>query len=368
MSLLLSRLQKTFFMLQDVYIYLTNYRKLKKLSCASLLFRETHSHKPMRDCLLCGSKDSLTRLIEFPIGWPMPQNDHLLYFDYSGQYFNEALYNENLLSRGGGFFMSIPWNFCHICRNASLGIKFSREHLGEYYQKYYKRLAPSNEKRKNTKIRHAQCINCIIPKKSSILEIGSAEGYASGFLSQQGHEVYAAELSEFRNELSAKGVIPVDSIESFANDYFDCIYMHHVLEHIPDLTNFLSCLNRKLKPGGILFIQVPDLSLQIKLYLQSLKACHFSLINCVWYDYKLIKSICSVIKETFYWMDALGNNHIWAFTSFGLEYLLRNANFKVKAIRLTTKDRLFFDRNILAWPVDRENGQTPNGLTIVAEK
>ena len=45
---------------------------------------------------------------------------------------------------------------------------------------------------------------------------------------------------------------------NFNANYFDVINMNHVLEHIPSPLDFLIEVNRILKPGGIILIEVPN--------------------------------------------------------------------------------------------------------------
>ncbi len=41
------------------------------------------------------------------------------------------------------------------------------------------------------------------------------------------------------------------------NDYFDAISMSHVIEHLPNALEVLPALSKKLKPGGIMYIEWP---------------------------------------------------------------------------------------------------------------
>jgi SAM-dependent methyltransferase len=45
----------------------------------------------------------------------------------------------------------------------------------------------------------------------------------------------------------------------FPDDYFDAIMVLHVMEHIEQLNNICSELRRVLKPGGIIYIEVPSI-------------------------------------------------------------------------------------------------------------
>ncbi len=57
---------------------------------------------------------------------------------------------------------------------------------------------------------------------------------------------------------------------------FDVISMVHVLEHIPAPTAFLERIRRKLRPGGRLFVEVPDCEQNVFMLLVADHCSHFS--------------------------------------------------------------------------------------------
>lgn len=367
MTAFIHRIIKIILMMRDVAVLLLNYSCAEKLAKQSLLGKRLKREEVI--CPLC-KEGKPQMLIEFPLSWPMPQNDHLLYYDYSAPYFAEVLEKKDLLFKTAGFFLSTCWNFCPNCRNAILSTKFSDRHLSEYYSKYYKRLAKPSLKRRAAKEPYAKYVDSLVKSGIRLLEFGAAEGYAANYLAMRGHNVTVVEPSSFRNiVMQNKGISVCDNALLLPKGHFDCIYLHHVLEHFNDPAAFITLAETLLKEGGLLIIQVPDISLQMRLYLSSLHMCHYALVNPIKKNDELLtKFFSDAMSKPYYWMDALGNNHLYAFTSFGLEYLLKKNNFKIKKVKQTTKDNLKFDKRFLAWPVDAENGQTPNGLTIVAQK
>lgn len=58
-------------------------------------------------------------------------------------------------------------------------------------------------------------------------------------------------------ELKVAELIVFD-ISKIENKTFDCITLWHVLEHLPDLKNYISFLKKLLKPNGTLFVAVPN--------------------------------------------------------------------------------------------------------------
>lgn len=63
--------------------------------------------------------------------------------------------------------------------------------------------------------------------------------------------------SDSKTNLSTKNIF--SSIEELdSNQQFDCITLWHVLEHVPNLTEYISSLKKFLKPNGTLIIAVPN--------------------------------------------------------------------------------------------------------------
>jgi SAM-dependent methyltransferase len=359
-----NRLNKISGMIGELALAMVDFTKAGDLAQKSLL-KEVPA---LRDCALCGA-GGLQDFIRFPLGWPMPQRDHLLYYDYARTDFTGILENKELLFRTAGFFLGVRWDFCPHCRNLSLAVKFSDEHIHDYYARYYQRLAPSSPRRRNTKEHYARFADSLVPRGAQLLELGAAEGYAADYLANAGHRVYVVEPSVLRSSVSQSGNITlIPDIEGQDKESFDLIYLHHVLEHFNDPAAFLAKASQLLRKNGKLMIQVPDISLQIRAYLKSLRWCHYALFNPVRCDRKAVDEYFPGEPRPYYWMDALGNNHLYAFSPFGLRYLLEKSGFKIGYLKQTRKDDLLFDKNSLMWPLDRENGQTPNGLTIVARR
>ncbi len=102
-----------------------------------------------------------------------------------------------------------------------------------------------------------------LPEKGRVLDIGAATGAYLAAFKNAGWDVFGVEISDFARE-SAKTTYGITTIypnletASFASDYFDFIYMVHVIEHFPEHISLLKEVNRVLKPGGILFIATPN--------------------------------------------------------------------------------------------------------------
>ena len=102
--------------------------------------------------------------------------------------------------------------------------------------------------------------------KASILEFGPATGLMTEMLASICLRVLAVDgSSDFIN--IAKGRVKdknnVEFIESYFEDFqsdsqFDCLILHHILEHIENPESFLSKIKNHIKPSGILAISVPN--------------------------------------------------------------------------------------------------------------
>ncbi|WP_324720202.1 class I SAM-dependent methyltransferase [Salinimicrobium sp. HB62] len=97
------------------------------------------------------------------------------------------------------------------------------------------------------------------PGQGNILDIGAGTGDFLLAAKKRGWKVFGAEPnSGARNLASKKGLPLIDNTKSFPSHSFDVITMWHVLEHVPDLEEQISELNRLLKPDGLLVIAVPN--------------------------------------------------------------------------------------------------------------
>lgn len=99
-------------------------------------------------------------------------------------------------------------------------------------------------------------------QKGSILDIGAGTGAFANTMQQAGWTVTALEPDEATRqrakELYGLTLQPVESLFQLSTAQFDAITMWHVLEHVHDLHGYVAQLKRLLKPGGRLFIAVPN--------------------------------------------------------------------------------------------------------------
>jgi SAM-dependent methyltransferase len=106
---------------------------------------------------------------------------------------------------------------------------------------------------------HLKTIAAIAPS-GRLMDYGSSWGYCVYQFRKAGYDACGFEISRTRVEYGRKmlQVELSDSIASFPDTSFDVVYSAHCLEHIPNPDAPLGQLRRLLKPGGHLFIFVPN--------------------------------------------------------------------------------------------------------------
>lgn len=99
-----------------------------------------------------------------------------------------------------------------------------------------------------------------IDSQNSILDIGCGTGDFLVACQKNGYEVNGVEPNEKPNLIS-KSKLEIDihqDISEINSQKFDTITMWHVLEHVPNLEEYIYNLKQLLKPNGTLFVAVPN--------------------------------------------------------------------------------------------------------------
>ena len=106
---------------------------------------------------------------------------------------------------------------------------------------------------------HLKTIGKFAPS-GRLLDYGCSWGYCVYQFRQSGYDAFGFEISQPRVEYG-RSMLDVDltnDISRFSDASFDVIYSSHVLEHIPDPAISFRTFQRLLKPGGMLFVYVPN--------------------------------------------------------------------------------------------------------------
>jgi len=95
--------------------------------------------------------------------------------------------------------------------------------------------------------------------KGKLLDIGAGTGDFLVVAKNEGWDITGIEPSAKAKGIAInKGVNFADSLSVLESHSFDIITMWHVLEHVPNLEDYLSELKRLIKPTGTIIIAVPN--------------------------------------------------------------------------------------------------------------
>ncbi|MDD3582142.1 MAG: class I SAM-dependent methyltransferase [Desulfobacca sp.] len=145
----------------------------------------------------------------------------------------------------------------------------SREELTRYYSSKGKDAAPLRSMFDKQKIWRGSKFRLHYFKKytgltsGKVLEVGSSEGHFLALLQAQGFEVLGVEPSSIGADKHREKGIPV--IESLLEDadlpdsFFDAICLFQVFEHFEEPKQIAHTFYQKLKVGGRLAIEIPDI-------------------------------------------------------------------------------------------------------------
>jgi SAM-dependent methyltransferase len=136
------------------------------------------------------------------------------------------------------------------------------------------------------------------------LDIGAGTGAFVQYMNQHGWKSEGIEPDEKARERAllyhqAK-LLPASAFETFSPGSFDAISLWHVLEHVHDLYPYLHRIRNILKPGGRIFIAVP---------------------NYTSYD---------AVKYGADWAAYDVPRHLYHFSPASMQWLLKAAGFRLK--------------------------------------
>jgi SAM-dependent methyltransferase len=96
----------------------------------------------------------------------------------------------------------------------------------------------------------------------NFLDLGCGEGLGLIEAKRQGWNSYGIDISDNRVNEARDNNINFTCGDIFdagyPDNFFDCVYMDSVLEHLIDPVTYLKELNRIMKKGGIIYIGVPN--------------------------------------------------------------------------------------------------------------
>lgn len=109
-----------------------------------------------------------------------------------------------------------------------------------------------------------QIINSFNTAEKNLLDVGCGTGEFLLTCKNNGWNISGVEPNKNAKDLAKQKLEENSSFEIFDdlslinNQQFDVITLWHVLEHVPNLEDYISKLSSLLKPGGVLIIAVPN--------------------------------------------------------------------------------------------------------------
>jgi SAM-dependent methyltransferase len=165
----------------------------------------------------------------------------------------------DLPTRGGRF------RFMHRdCVCAQCGFAFSRDvpderFLEDYYAAGFLRVLPDDKVPFGFDVDfRLATLRAHLPQGARILEIGAGDGAFVGAMSRAGFGAYGIDLVD-DGQCPRRGRQTTISCVAVDGRDVDSIVTYYLLEHIADPRSFLALCRSRLKVGGLIVIEVPNL-------------------------------------------------------------------------------------------------------------
>ena len=152
---------------------------------------------------------------------------------------------------------------CPDCGSVFIGNALTPAELAEAYAAvneaaYYRETAQASAPKFAAAARD---LSALIGKSAAILDLGGGNGAfaraldAHGFTDLSVHEIPGADLSGLPG--SVRAVYRDIDYASLPSAGFDAVALMDVLEHVPDIGFTLSAVRRILRPGGVMYVHTP---------------------------------------------------------------------------------------------------------------
>ena len=157
---------------------------------------------------------------------------------------------------------------------------------------------------KNTTLkRKLKLIDSFKTSSKNILDVGSGTGDFLKVCKNNSWNVFGVEPNlDARNIAAKKGITLQENLSELKNIQFDVITLWHVLEHIEDLSAYISILNKLLCKDGKLVIAVPNFKSEDANYYKDFWAA-FDVPRHLWHFsqtsiFKLFSSENMIVEKT----------------------------------------------------------------------
>ena len=157
---------------------------------------------------------------------------------------------------------------------------------------------------KNTTLkRKLKLIDSFKTSSKNILDVGSGTGDFLKVCKNNSWSVFGVEPNlDARNIAAKKGITLQENLSEVKNIQFDVITLWHVLEHVEDLSTYISTLNKLLSKDGKLLIAVPNFKSEDANYYKEFWAA-FDVPRHLWHFsqtsiFKLFSSENMIVEQT----------------------------------------------------------------------
>lgn len=215
---------------------------------------------------------------------------------------------------------------CKDCKIQFMNPQYTDEHLDNYYSTYIRDESKIEDKLIKAQTYCLSLVEAFLPKKGSLFEIGSGNGYLLKVAKQRGWMPLGHEIDcESARKVSAKigmEILCGEFTELEISIKFDVVMMLHVLEHLKNPVKYIEKINSVLKKSGILFIALPNIQSRSGLFKFLLEKLKIKRRNvAAYYD---------------------TSHHLWYYTPFTIRKFLEKNGFKI--IRIYSGDKINLKR------------------------
>lgn len=177
---------------------------------------------------------------------------------------------------------------CVQCGSVFVGNNIDSEELGVAYstldfKTYYEEIQNENKKKMATAIGH---LTTLIPKSSSIVDIGTGNGlfveflHQSGFTNVSSHEIQGNDMSGIRG--IARNIYQDFDYSSIPSSSFEAVTLLDVAEHVIDPGYLIKTCSRILKTNGLIYIHTPVVTRTDRIMHSLQKHSVFRRIGAIW--------------------------------------------------------------------------------------
>jgi len=164
----------------------------------------------------------------------------------------------------------IAIDLCRTCRLRFMNPQYSQEALDRYYATYTSHdpghIASAHRgPRRERKRRNLNLLAAHLPASARFLSIGCGDGLELTLAKERGYavEAYDVDAEAAAAVERATGIVVTTGdlfAGRFAEGAYDCVFLDQVLEHPKDPARYLRLIRDLLRPGGILYLGVPNLA------------------------------------------------------------------------------------------------------------